>query len=827
MSDNQRSIDWSKTTFDGSRREQLRQARCMTVRQRLEALDQLTELSERLQAMPRQAAALGAAKGLQEPQAGYRSDTSRNDLVLDGCTPTPLASYLKALGVLRLLSTRDPKARGFWRGDRFVLRTALDRTAIERFFLHEYAPTPIISPWSGRAGFLEGEDGQESRRKGAIILGRIENAAGKRFKSYQQVVSAIRKVSVIQQLDRTRADRKRLEALKKAEKLDQAGADQLSAIKRQETELKGTLLRALRNELDDAILPWIDACFALAGDDHTPSSLLGSGGNEGSMDFSINHVGYLLELINENTDEPTSLAALLLGNSLFADTSPRESSSNIGFLDPFATGGANMGVGFEGESSGNIWDSVLAIEGAILFAPLTTKRLESTASGRPSFPFSVAPSFAGSGSLASKESARPELWLPLWDSAATLAEVVALLAEGRVTKGRREARSGIDMLEAVSLLGAERGISAFNRFGFYERRGRGYYVATHLGRFEPPKVAHESWVLTDLDRKGWLDAFGNFAQGDNAANRFPLLRKRLEDRLFALTGREQSKADLQSLLVLLGQIQFALSNSAKAREAVRPIPRLSERWVAAADDSTPAFRIAKALAGLRGVGEEPLPLRAQLFPIQCKYAQWMTPDASGKVRIYTGQKGRLIDTLRALLERRLWLAKKRDMRDKPLDSVAGVTLEDINAFLRDDAMDERIAALLPGLSLCEIPRDIEYGAGPGAVPAAFALLKLSLTPDRILRSLCHLPVDIHLPMPTDMLAQLAAGNHCNRAVQTAWRRLRASGLAPIFPVDDLAREDSISFQRTAAALLIPLRYGASATLARDVLAPARSDAETA
>jgi len=50
MSDSDYS-DLKKTTFDGSRREQLRQAQAMTVRQRLEALNGLTELSERIQAM--------------------------------------------------------------------------------------------------------------------------------------------------------------------------------------------------------------------------------------------------------------------------------------------------------------------------------------------------------------------------------------------------------------------------------------------------------------------------------------------------------------------------------------------------------------------------------------------------------------------------------------------------------------------------------------------------------------------------------------------------------------------------------------------------------
>ena len=86
-------------------------------------------------------------------------------LTLQGCSPTPLAAYLKALGVLRLLSSgansvtgepTDPHVRGWWEGERFHLQTALGRDDVLWFFLHDYAPSPVIAPWNGGSGFYPG-----------------------------------------------------------------------------------------------------------------------------------------------------------------------------------------------------------------------------------------------------------------------------------------------------------------------------------------------------------------------------------------------------------------------------------------------------------------------------------------------------------------------------------------------------------------------------------------------------------------------------------------------------------------------------------------------
>lgn len=714
-----------------------------------------------------------------------------NDIILDGCTPTPLASYLKALGVLRLLSTKYPDTRGFWRGDRFVLRTPLDRDGITRFFLEDYEPTPIMAPWNGGSGFFEKDN--------KTALTAIEQSTSPRFKTYRACL-AIAETSL-------------------------AGMDRTASPKGED---KTKLLTRIRGALPDMALSWFDASVLLASDSAQYPPLLGTGGNDGRLDFTNNFMQRLLDVLGTDEGSRPDASIRWLAAALFSDLTPGLSKNAIGQFSPGQAGGPNATIGFDTDAVINPWDFVLMIEGAQLFAAAAVRRNADDPSGVLSYPFTVRAIGAGSGSLGEGDTtnARGELWMPLWPQAVTSAEVQALMAEGRIAFGKKPAKDALDFVRAVQHLGGYRGVQSFQRFGLLMRSGKAY-LATPLARIAIDDEPQSRW-LDDLDRHNWLERFQRFANDANTATRFKTLRKRLEDTLFVLSGRRPNKAEAQALLALLGEIQSALSGSKKALENAPPIPRLSERWVQAADDGSAAFRISKALAGLRGMGDQPLPLRAQLFPLHRRFDQWMTPDAGEKARIYTGRQGCLVDTLHHLLERRLWLAERLEMRDKPLDnSPAGATLEDLAAFLRDDSMDARIDALLPGLALCDIPQDTDRAAADGAVPPAFGLLKLSLTPDRILHSLQVLPKDQHLPVPAGMLAQLAAGNHDNRAVKTAWRRLRASGLAPLFAADALPSAASVRPHRACAALLIPLRYGASAALARHLLQPSVSTTEVA
>ena len=141
-------------------------------------------------------------------------------LALRGCAPTPLASYLKALGVLRLVSSpanhvsgeaADPHARGWWENECFHLRTTLGQDALLGFFLHDYAPSPIIAPWNGGRGFYPRVTRVRSRvAAGALLMRAVENSECRRLESMRCTVGLLRNNAHLGEYNRLRALAKRL-----------------------------------------------------------------------------------------------------------------------------------------------------------------------------------------------------------------------------------------------------------------------------------------------------------------------------------------------------------------------------------------------------------------------------------------------------------------------------------------------------------------------------------------------------------------------------------------------------------------------------------------
>jgi len=349
---------------------------------------------------------------------------------LKGCAPVPLANYLKALGVLRLIVEQraDPEARGWWQYERFRLLTKLTRGEIEEFFLRRYAPTPLLSPRNKGCGFFKvGDPGpaplenstaerfapfrsgilasrrlldEQSDADAVIRAIKARTETNKAFQTPEQrerlrasdvfraCLSELRAQSAHDDLPPSRRDeltasiadvegliapalRPPTPAEAKQLKESQGYKRLLAAADRRYKGLKETLIPACRKNWRGGLAVWLAAAVALDGDG-TPiwPSLLGTGGN---LDFTNNfmqRLGALFEMTSED-GRPLAAARELLANALWATSTNRLESTAVGRFQPGAAGGANSSTGTMGDSQVNPWDFVLMMEGAVNNLPGT------------------------------------------------------------------------------------------------------------------------------------------------------------------------------------------------------------------------------------------------------------------------------------------------------------------------------------------------------------------------------------------------------------------------------------------------------------------------
>jgi CRISPR-associated protein Csx17 len=387
--------------------------------------------------------------------------------------------------------------------------------------------------------------------------------------------------------------------------------------------------------------------------------------------------------------------------------------------------------------------------------------------------------------------------MPLWRAAISIRELSAMLAEGRVTVGRRAARDGLDFARAVSGFGIDRGISDFQRYAFLMRSGKAY-LATPLARIQVSRNPQVD-LITHLDRNRWLERLRRFARDSNTPGRIQQLVRRLEDGIFALT-QGGGRLALQKILITLGQIQQACAKSAKARDderGINPMPILGAEWALEADDGSHEFHLARALAGLTAMRDYLLPLKENKGRLV-----WY---AGSPLHVWGG--GGLVVNLLRVLDRRLLDAQRNGDKEKPLVGLLTTDIAAVMAFIKGETDDVRIADLLVGLVNVELPRQLpERDIATEQPPAAFNLMKPLFTPNTVLQKINLLPSDGHIPLPREVITLLKTGNRSqvNRAIAVAWQRLRIAGLKlPFHPrkPPDLASVDSV---RLAAALMIPL-----------------------
>lgn len=710
------------------------------------------------------------------------------EIELIGCTPVPLAHYLKALGVLRLVSEQaDPNAQGWWKNDRFWLRAKLDRGGLLKFFQEEYEPTPLVAPWNGGSGFYPKDNAQ--------AMSAICEGQAIRFERYRESIAVCRRV------------------------LDNLG------LKNKPTDNKPELLQHCRNRVPDYELDWLDAAYLITSDGPKYPPLLGTGGNDGRLEFTNNFMQHLQSIFNFDDGSALQNSDHELQEALFSKVSNVRSSGTIGQYDPGSLGGANNGSGFDGCSAVNAWDYILMMEGAIMFASASVKKLESSDGGILAYPFCVRQAGVGYGSAdtSDEESTRSEMWLPLWNSPTTFSAISTLMSEGRVIVGKRKPRNGVDFARAIATLGTDRGIDEFQRYAFQQRNGLAYF-AVPLGRFSVQSKPSVEELVAPLDQ--WLDRFRRAATGKNASGRAGRALRQNETAILKLCQRGETQ-DVQELLIALGEAEATVANSKALREGdmgsgIRPVPLLSTQWLDHASDNSVEFRLAAALASIThySVG----PFRRHLEPLD--HASWKSLSSKFPFLKWAGEAndpslvwggGHLVRNMLNVLQRRIIDVLKSGKEAEsselqaPLYGHLDASLGDISAFIAGEVDDQRIESLLKGLILVdwsntspEIWRKLQGPREPKP-DAAYSLLKL-----------CHLnrSIDDHSIRLDPRVVRLAVAGKITEATQVASRRLRASGFQPaldqVYLTGDIAK-------RAAAALLFPINESSAKQLVRRVI----------
>jgi CRISPR-associated protein Csx17 len=681
---------------------------------------------------------------------------------------------------LRLLAEQkaDENAKSFWSGDTFLLSTTLDEAALVEFFLRDYCPTPIIAPWNGGSGFYP-KDNRDA-------IGAIAKGKATRLVAYRETITVAERV---------------LHELHIKQKVTK--------------EQKGVLLEVCRNRLSDGAVSWLDAAFILTENGPQYPPLLGTGGNDGRLDFTNNFMQRLVDVFDPSTGNPTAISEPWLRSALFGDPTTGLRKGAIGQFAPAAAGGANSESGFISDSLLNPWDFLLMIEGAVLFAGASVKRLESGESDSLSAPFCVRPVGVGyaSAALADESGARPEMWIPLWNAPTGLAELLMLMSEGRAQVAGRSARNGVDFARAVASLGVDRGIAAFQRYGFQVRNGLAYF-ATPLDRLSVTRHLQVD-LLKDCD--SWLNSFRRAATSGSAPASAARTLRQLESAIFSLCKQSDARW-VQDVLVALGGAEQVMARSLKwtLKAFLKPIPPLSPSWLPAANDGSAEYRLAASLASVFGkYGDVFIPLRRQLEPVKSGVKDgslWVGWEETATIDV-AWHEGNVVEALNAIMARRLLLAQKAGTHTWPDTGRSFASFADIAAFIEGRINLGRFASLLWGLVLLDwpqVPLASRTQLEPeGRIPpnTAYGLLKLCFA---------SAPVrTVEVPLVPTIHQRTRVGQGAV-ATQLAAHRLRASGFTPAV---EQVHQQGATVARMAAALLFPIASFQISALAEAVLRP--------
>ena len=722
------------------------------------------------------------------------------EVMLKGCTPEPMMSYLKALGVLRLISedplSGDPNARGFWRNDVFVLSSKFDENGIVDFFVNHYCPTPIVVPWSGGDFFAVDWSAYATTYKktpsASTVIEAFLTTSSARLVRYRVALNACKAALEHCGIDTTPT----------------SAPSTLKARQAEFVKIKWSFIETLRATCDQPeVIEWIDAAAVTGVEKFAP--LLGSGGgSDGNTNLADNFMQNLWEVLPDFDAQrqvtkgktATSTGAVVgLRDSLFREAATfRVVGRTSSLFDSGAVGGPNATQGMERASLSNPWDIILGLEGTLSFATIAVKRLASSTNATAAFPFQFAASPTRGTRLAEKERVGREVWLPLWHRPCMNIELLNLLKEGRAEAGARKASNGVDMARAIVTLGIDRGVESFFRYAIVKGRvgGDNYNTAAAIGRF-----AVNERPLADRLRETdpWIDGFRGACSDDKAPARFTSALRAIDSAILGFC-QYGGTVHFQSILIALGAAERELATAERFRKDkfLRPLVGLSNAWIAAsAAPDNGEFEIALALSGVDDPTHAIGALRSNLESVSlwreargALKAKWAEADHA-----VVWNTADLATNLAAVLDRRMMDGGRKGCADLPIDSPRAASLGSIAAFIHGEFDDRKIEDLLWGLLLIDQGGRLNTALRPTAreqsldLPPIYALLKLLFLPRSLVATraadgtttwrLANTDEGGIRIRPEPAILSLLRAGRVGEAAAIAMRRLRASGLNPL------------------------------------------------
>jgi CRISPR-associated protein Csx17 len=724
-------------------------------------------------------------------------------LQLRGCAVEPLGDYLKALGVFRLVAEQiTDQARCWWRhgvfhlwvpagasynackNSRYVPNEESERREwLEKFLLEACEFSPLLSPWQKNTAFLpyDRKKKQEKKKQGKNPIDR-DKSAQKALSAIltagncgsQAYRAAIRSFAREFGLDLNVPEGQWIEELKRIDDPDLFGG--LNSENEQghnagrKSAAQARLIERTRNACDDRrVATWLDTVghpktsTNRFGKEREWFSMLGDGAAEGSGGMIMRLEMALADVLSRKRNEAQPwLRASLWGASASGHLSKDYS---IGLFYPLRKQTPNSGQDFQSERSGAAWDVILLFEGVLLFAGSMARRMNARRSV-PAFPFYCSSSLGGNpaggpteieGSKKSISSG--EVWCPIWTQPATLRDLRALFAEGRMQVAGRDVWLATQFIRALGRFGCDRGIDAFQRYGLLRRSGsfgeqdQTTTLAVPIGIYSVS--ANSDLALLDefFDyEQDVLDAAGQHAivNSDSQPRRIIQARCRFEEALFNASSSglesyseqgDQIAADFRPKLMEVAVAAAALNRECGVtdgrihdREGKMPkkedgpnvpcAPSLSYDWLRLRyagpaappkladlfDDGTPEWRLARAIGTICPWGKKPEtskrtetaavgPIRENLVrQVRSEGGVFWNWEPESRRAVWSWARN-VLNNCASVLHRRLVDAQAGSGEGLPLFSPYGADAQDVLALWRGEVNDQRFNKLLYAFAL--------------------------------------------------------------------------------------------------------------------------------